>query len=112
MNKYGAKKVRFAGLKFDSQLEYDYYLFLLSRVQSNEITDLNIHTKFPIEINGQAICNVLADFDYIENGKWIAIDVKGADTAISRLKRKLVKACYPSVDWRVVKRIKKQWVES
>lgn len=112
MNKYGAKKVKYAGLTFDSKLEYEYYLTLLSRVQSGEITDLNIHTKFPIEINGKPICKVLADFDYIENGKFIVVDVKGADTAISRLKRKLVKACYASVDWRVVKKVKKNWVLS
>lgn len=106
MNKYGAKKVKYCGLTFDSKLEFKRYNELMLLIQAGEISDLKIHTKFPIEINGVKVCNVINDFDYIEvkTGKWVSEDVKtkATDTAISRLKRKMVCAFYPTVEWRVM----------
>ncbi len=94
MSKYGAKKVKEDGYTFDSKAEHKRYGQLKLLRDAGHITDLNVHPDYVIAINGQKICKVILDFDYIESGKLITEDVKGMDTSISKLKRKLVKACY------------------
>jgi uncharacterized protein DUF1064 len=103
MNKYGAIRVKCDGITFHSKREAARYRELLLLVKAKQIKDLVLQPKFPIEINGQHVCNVIGDFEYIEGKIWVVEDVKGFDTAISKLKRKMVKAFYQTVDWRVVK---------
>ena len=102
-NKFNAVLVKADGHTFQSKAEHKRYCELKILERGCEISDLKVHPKFPIFINNVKVCDVLGDLEYIENGKWIVEDVKGQDTAMSRFKRKLVKAAYPSVDWRVIK---------
>ena len=64
--------------------------------------------KFPIEVNGQKVCDYIADFEYVEYVKgpdpqkpWVGAehkriveDVKGMKTDVYKLKKKLVKAVH------------------
>jgi hypothetical protein len=72
-------------------------------MRAGEITNLECHPSLNITIGGVKICRVEADFAYFERGKRVFEDTKGMQTAVSRLKEKLVRACYPGIDWRIVK---------
>lgn len=102
-NKYGARGVEVDGQKFDSQAEHRYYCGLLLRERAGEVSDIKLHTRYPIFLNGIKICDVEDDFSFDEAGKRVAVDVKGKLTRESRIKHKLVMASYPDLDWRIVK---------
>jgi hypothetical protein len=94
-NKYGAKRQCLDGYTFDSQMEARRYAQLKILVHAGAIQNLEIHPRYPIAINGKKICAVILDFQYTQAGKLIVEDVKGRDTPLSRLKRKLVEALHP-----------------
>ena len=101
-----AKKTKFRnvkkeidGLKFDSTKEANHYLALKVRERLGEINGLVTQPKFSIDINGQHICNYIADFAFFtyENDETVyhVQDVKSAHTRtlpVYRLKKKLMKA--------------------
>lgn len=93
-NKYNAVRVQIDGIWFDSKMEGSYYHVLKTRQSANQISEIKIHPRYPIEINGIKVCDVELDFEYYDNlaGKLCYDDVKGKDTDISRLKRKLLEA--------------------
>jgi hypothetical protein len=102
-HKYNAKKVRLDGFTFDSQREAAYYAELKLRERAHEISGIRIHPAFHIEIQGRPICKVILDFAYTtKDGDDVYVDVKGVDTALSKLKRKMVEAAY-GIDVEVVK---------
>jgi hypothetical protein len=104
-NKYGAKRVEIDGYKFDSKREAERYQELKLLEKTTKLHLIEVHPKFEIEHNGVKICKVILDFWYCDNkdgGIFIYEDVKGMDTPVSRLKRKLVKAFY-KIDVTVVK---------
>lgn len=93
--KFNARKVRLDGYVFDSIDESLRYgeLKLLQRI--GHVASLTVHPKWPIEINGIRVCFVELDFKYLDkNGDWRYEDVKGADTAMSRLKRRMLEAAH------------------
>lgn len=94
-NKFGAKKVRIDGHLFDSKAEAKHYGELKILEMAGEISEIRVHPVFKIEINGIAVCKVILDFSYLDvNGRDVHVDVKGNDTALSRLKRRMVEAAY------------------
>ena len=94
-SKYGAKKVQVDGYIFDSKMEARRYGELRLIEKAGKICGLVVHPKFSITIQGKPICIVELDFCYAHlSGTEIYEDVKGFDTAISKLKRKLVEAAY------------------
>jgi hypothetical protein len=93
-SKYGNKKITLDGLKFDSKAEGNRYLVLKDKLTHNEISNLEMQPMFPVHINGKQVCKYFADFKYIQKGETIIEDVKGARTAIYRLKKKMVEAQY------------------
>jgi hypothetical protein len=93
--KYGNKRVTVDGVTFDSQAEGRRYLVLRELVKAGEITDLEMHPSFRIEVGGVLICRYVADFAYVTRaGVQVIEDVKGVKTAAYRLKRKLMKAVH------------------
>lgn len=94
--KYNSTKVKIDGYTLDSKAEAKRYseLCLLRKVRA--IDQFEIHPKFPIVINGVNVCTVVLDFQYWDESLRTTVyeDVKGVDTPMSRLKRKLVKAVY------------------
>jgi len=96
-NKYGAKKIVIDGYTFDSKAEGKRYSALKLMLDAGKIATLALHPAFPIYIKGIFICDVELDFMYrISKDDDVKIyeDVKGKDTGISRLKRKMVEAEY------------------
>ena len=94
-NKFAAKKEFIDGYKFDSGAEAQRYRELVLMKKAKVITQLVVHPSFSIDIGPLHVCTVIADFKYMDcNIGLVAEDVKGHDTALSSLKRKLVEACH------------------
>ncbi len=92
-HKYGSRRVCADGFSFDSQMEADHYQELKLLQKAGEIGRIEVHPSFPIVINDIHVCTVILDFAYDQPGAGkIYEDVKGKDTALSRLKRKMVEA--------------------
>lgn len=106
--KYHNIKVTFAGITFDSKREFQRWKELKLLERAGEIRDLKVHPKFPLmcgtvpikirsgRYHGGRKISYFADFSYIDKKthERIVEDVKGMDTAISRLKRGIVEAQY------------------
>lgn len=99
-NKYHAKKEIIDGITFMSKMEAKRYIDLKMMQKGKIIEGLICQPKFKAIINGTKICDIILDFQYFDKEKNTLVyeDVKGFDTPISKLKRKLLKALYPNVD--------------
>ena len=96
-SKYGNVKVKADGYTFDSKMEYRRYQNLKLLQQAGEISGLVVHPWWSICINDVNVCKVIADFRYFVGPTWrlsIVEDCKGRDNALSKLKRKLLKAAH------------------
>lgn len=90
------------GYRFDSKKEAEHYQVLKLREKAGEITGLEIQKRYRIEINGQHICDYIADFVWKEYrhiaGRAHIQDVKGRRAGVQyqlfRIKAKLMKAVY------------------
>lgn len=93
-HKYNAKAEVVDGICFDSKQEARHYMELKIRERIGEISSLEVHVAFRLEINGVLIGHYYADFVYRENGKRIVADSKGNKTPVYQLKKKLMKALH------------------
>jgi len=111
-NKYGAVEVVHDGIKFDSTIEGERYLYLRTLLLAGEIKNLETHKTFEIlpkqtrietkhlktkdkQIERVVFQNVefTPDFVYEKDGRLIAEDVKGSLFVVSKdfpLRRKLL----------------------
>lgn len=97
------KKVMLDDMKFDSQMEADYYLLLKEKQAKGEIENLKIHPRYELQpeftlANGKVIDPIYyeADFEFNEKGKLskIVVDVKGMITDDFALKWKMFNYLY------------------
>ncbi|MFZ3286568.1 MAG: DUF1064 domain-containing protein [Telluria sp.] len=95
--KYGNRKVTWNGEKFDSQAECSRYCTLLTMQRVGRISNLTRQVSFvlapKVVINGVAKRSLIyrADFGYTDqDGKAVVEDVKGALTAVYKIKRHLM----------------------
>lgn len=115
-----AKKVDADGFRFDSEMEYSYYLILKDRLAKGEIKDLKIHPLFMLipefEKNNKKwkAMHYEADFqffDVVTNRERI-VDVKGMVLPEFEIHRKMFEYLYPSLHLEVLKYSKTTgWVE-
>jgi hypothetical protein len=96
--KYGNTMIKLNGHTFGSLKERDRYLVLLMRQKIGEISGLEIHPRFKLEVNGRVVGTYIADSSYYENHglKFIVEDVKSRPTrtAMYRRNKKLMKAIH------------------
>ena len=106
--KYGAKKVNYNGMTFDSAGELNRYLELKLLEENGVITDLQRQVKYVLiptqreadvvgkrggRKQGKVIekeCAYIADFVYKENGQIVVEDYKGFKTEAYKIKKKLM----------------------
>lgn len=107
--KYNAKPEVAGGLRFDSQAEARRYAELQLLERAGAIAGLTVHPAFELQPvfrdntgKRHAAIFYIADFGYTEDGKQVVEDVKGQETAIFRLKRKLFLHRYPALVLRVI----------
>ena len=106
MNKYNAKKTKIDGITFDSKKEARRYTVLKSLQKAGKITNLKLQVPFELlpttKYKGETIRKTVykADFTYTINGEDIVEDVKGVETSVFRLKRKLLLMKYPDINFK------------
>lgn len=109
MNKYRNKKIQIDMYVFDSIAESKRYKELVLLQRAGKIRELQLQPKFLLQEsfrkNGKTYRKIeyIADFMYEENNKIIVEDVKGKETEVFKLKRKLFEKKYPALDLRIIK---------
>lgn len=103
-SKYNNRKTEIDGITFDSHAEANRYLVLRDMEAQGIITELSVHTRWPVlddfvDCNGKRIRGIVYedDFSYARNGRRVVEDVKGVRTAVFRLKAKLFQKRYPHI---------------
>lgn len=94
MSKYKNVKCEYDGKKFDSLKEMRHYIYLKSLEKRGVITDLQLQTKLDFKIDGKKIFTYKPDFEYNDEFGHHIVDVKGIQTPVFKLKKKLVEAQY------------------
>jgi hypothetical protein len=118
MTKYRAVRTEIDGIMFASKAEAERYCQLRELVKLGDISQLELQPKYEVSINGQKICNYIADFRYFSKepgpqgqaGHVVVEDVKGKPTPVYRIKKKLVEALYPGVQITEIKITKRRYV--
>lgn len=108
-SKYNAKKTEIDGIKFDSQSEGEYYMYLkLNDREHVRQPKYLLQEKF-IANDWSKIQPIyyIADFAY-DN---VVVDVKGQATSDAKLKRKLFMYRYPELKLQWLVRYKWEWVD-
>lgn len=83
------------GYTFDSKKEARRYLDLRAEQEAGSISQLRCQVEFPLTVNGQHICDYVADFVYYRDGVRVVEDVKSKVTKklpVYRIKAKLMAA--------------------
>lgn len=103
MNKYHNIKTTVDGITFDSKAEARYYGIYKRFQEWGKISNLQRQIPYIFKIDGKKIFTYKADFQYTDKeGKEHVIDVKGVETPVFRLKKKLIEAQY-GIEIEVVK---------
>lgn len=99
-SKYGNKRIIIDNIKFASEREGNRYLELKLLQRADKITDLILQPRFELipnyKIGNSKIRGIkyVADFQYTENGKTVIEDVKGMQTDVYKIKKKLFEFKY------------------
>ena len=115
-SKYGAKPTTITHkgeeVRCASRAEAKRFGELILLLRARKIDDLQFHPRFPLyafdpETNAiTKVATYVADASYIELGKVARVtveDIKGMATETFKLKAKWFRACYPEIDFRVLK---------
>lgn len=89
MSKYRAIKTGIDGIKFDSKAEAEYYIELLSLQESGAIRDIELQPKIVLTAS-----KILYKPDFkvtYPDGRIEHIDVKGVETPVFKIKKRLWK---------------------
>jgi len=94
-NKFNASSIFYDGNKYDSKAEAAYAKDLDLLIKAKEVKKWERQIKISIDINGYHICNYFVDFRvWKSDGQIELVEVKGMETEVWRLKRKLLEAVY------------------
>lgn len=94
-SKYSSAKTDVDGVTFDSKKEAEFYAELKVRERAGEISRLRLQPRYLLQDafkhEGKQYREIeyVADFEYIENGETVVVDVKGFKTAVYMIKKKL-----------------------
>lgn len=104
-NKFKAKRTLVDGICFDSKAEAAYFSSLRLRERAGEVSDVELQRPYALTVGGMLITTYRADFVFWDHQlkRRRVIDVKGVETPVFKLKRKLMRACH-QIEIEVVKR--------
>ena len=93
-SKYRAQPTVVDGIRFASQAEARRYGHLKMLERAGRIYDLELQPRFPLLVNAIKVATYVADFRYRFPGVSVPVveDVKGVQTPIYRLKKKMLLA--------------------
>jgi len=110
MRKYGNKPATVDGIRFASKAEAARYQELRALEEAGEIRDLVLQPRYRLQPafadrynRGWRPIYYIADFEYWEGPQRVAEEVKGHETAVWKLKRKMFLYRHPEIELRVVK---------
>ena len=121
-NKYKNKKTMVDGIKFDSEMESHYYIYLKQLKEIGEVVDFVLQPTYLLQegfyLNGKRIRPITykADFKVIyKDGHEEVIDVKGKLTEEFKIKRKMLLYRYRDINFKCVqergRKPNKYWME-
>ena len=121
-NKYKNKKTIVDGIKFDSEMESHYYIYLKQLKEMGEVVDFVLQPTYLLQegfdLNGKRIRPITykADFKVIyKDGREEVIDVKGKLTEEFKIKRKMLLYRYRDINFKCVqergRKPNKYWIE-
>ena len=121
-NKYKNKKTMVDGIKFDSEMESHYYIYLKQLKEIGEVVDFVLQPTYLLQegfdLNGKRIRPITykADFKVIyKDGYEEVIDVKGKLTEEFKIKRKMLLYRYRDITFKCVqergRKPNKYWIE-
>ena len=121
-NKYKNKKTIVDGIKFDSEMESHYYIYLKQLKEIGEVVDFILQPTYLLQegfdLNGKRIRPITykADFKVIyKDGHEEVIDVKGKLTEEFKIKRKMLLYRYRDINFKCVqergRKPNKYWIE-
>ena len=121
-NKYKNKKTMVDGIKFDSEMESHYYIYLKQLKEIGEVVDFVLQPTYLLQegfnLNGKRIRPITykADFKVIyKDGHEEVIDVKGKITEEFKIKRKMLLYRYRDINFKCVqergRKPNKYWIE-
>ena len=121
-NKYKNKKTMVDGIKFDSEMESHYYIYLKQLKEIGEVVDFVLQPTYLLQegfnLNGKRIRPITykADFKVIyKDGHEEVIDVKGKITEEFKIKRKMLLYRYRDINFKCVqergRKPNKYWME-
>lgn len=121
-NKYKNKKTIVDGIKFDSEMESHYYIYLKQLKEIGEVVDFVLQPTYLLQegfdLNGKRIRPITykADFKVIyKDGHEEVIDVKGKLTEEFKIKRKMLLYRYRDINFKCVqergRKPNKYWME-
>ncbi len=121
-NKYKNKKTMVDGIKFDSEMESHYYIYLKQLKEIGEVVDFVLQPTYLLQegfdLKGKRIRPITykADFKVIyKDGHEEVIDVKGKLTEEFKIKRKMLLYRYRDINFKCVqergRKPNKYWIE-
>lgn len=120
MSKYNSKKVTVNGIVFDSKMEAEYYLHLVDLRVKGIVEVIELQPKFLLQeaftkrgIRFRKI-EYWADFKVTySDGHIEIVDVKGVETEIFKIKKKLFEYKFKDLELKLVTYVKKWggWIE-
>lgn len=94
-NKYGAKRTEYDGVLYHSKREAQYAQELDLRQKAGDILHWRRQVPIALKVNEKLICKYILDFILTyPDGTIELVEVKGYETAVWKLKRKLLEAIY------------------
>lgn len=94
MSKYRNKICTLNGVKFHSLGERRRYQELLLLEKAGKIFNLKLQIKYPLIVNDVKVGAYIADFVYYEEDNLVIEDFKGVQTAVFKLKWKILQAMH------------------
>ena len=99
-NKYGNKKPVLDGIKFDSNMEAAFYANLKNLQKAGKIDSFRLQPIYELQegykFEGRSVraINYVADFEIKRSGIVDVIDVKGHETEVFKIKKKMFEYKY------------------
>lgn len=91
-HKYNAKKTLLDGIKFGSIKESKYYLELKLRQRAGEV--IFFLRQVPFHLPG-GVTYRLDFMEFLSNGEVHCVEIKGFETKVWKIKKKLVESLFP-----------------
>ena len=116
-SRYTSYKPIIDGIKFDSLMEGQYYVYLKEKLQKKEIANLTLQPEYLLQEafskNGKKFRPIIyiADFRFQDkDANWVIVDIKGKETVEFKLKQKLFEYKFPDLSLSVIQEYEGQWL--